>query len=510
MKYWKFALFAISLCFAPLLSAEDSAPKVMTSLGEVQGITENGIRIFRGIPYAEPPIGDLRWQATQPKTAWEGTLDASDYGPQCPQGFGEQTIPQDEDCLTINVWTPEVVEEPLPVMFWIHGGAHVLGNGRIQGETFARDGVVLVSINYRLGPFGVFALSEIVKNTPEGEPTGNFHLLDQIEALKWVQREIGTFGGDPGKVTIFGVSAGGSNVNLLMMSPLSNGLFHGAIAQSAGNGLSPSLDLATQSFLDDRILGALSVDDLAGLRALPWYRIIQSGPDSRGPSGPIVDGIAVKENVSQAFQAGRQHDVPYIGGANSHEGSLRVFIPIPDYDQELEANREELAPFYGLESNDPSLVVDYYGDRLFVAPTRFIVSQMSKVNASSWHYHFDWVLEDVDEHVPGAGHGSEVAYVFDSLETFTVPPEFAQAIGIPAGTYAPSAKDLETAALVHRYWINFAETGSPTHEDAFHWGEYTNENPQTLLISNDGHSMQENLRASQLSWIEDKALGPSE
>ncbi|MCY4657721.1 MAG: carboxylesterase family protein, partial [Gammaproteobacteria bacterium] len=369
MKYWKFALFAISLCFAPLLSAEDSAPKVMTSLGEVQGITENGIRIFRGIPYAEPPIGDLRWQATQPKTAWEGTLDASDYGPQCPQGFGEQTIPQDEDCLTINVWTPEVVEEPLPVMFWIHGGAHVLGNGRIQGETFARDGVVLVSINYRLGPFGVFALSEIVKNTPEGEPTGNFHLLDQIEALKWVQREIGTFGGDPGKVTIFGVSAGGSNVNLLMMSPLSNGLFHGAIAQSAGNGLSPSLDLATQSFLDDRILGALSVDDLAGLRALPWYRIIQSGPDSRGPSGPIVDSIAIKENVSQAFQAGRQHDVPYIGGANSHEGSLRVFIPIPDYDQELEANREELAPFYGLESNDPSLVVDYYGDRLFVAPT---------------------------------------------------------------------------------------------------------------------------------------------
>ena len=497
-----------TLCTAVLLSAislsaETSNPQIETSLGVVQGIVEGDVQIYRGIPYAEPPLGPLRWSTTRPKNAWKGTLDASNYGPICPQPGGNQNpAGHNEDCLTLNVWSPVDRQELLPVMVWIHGGGHVLGSGQIDGTAFARDGIVLVSINYRLGTLGVFALPEVLEAAGADPVLGNFHLMDQIEALKWVQREITAFGGDPNQVTIFGVSAGGSNVNLLMASPLSENLFHGAIAQSGGNGLESLRSLADQAAMDVKLLDAMGVENLEELRTVPWRDILQSGPDTHGAPGPLIDGVAVPESPTDAFTAGRQHNVPYIAGANSFEGSLRRALPIPFFDELLAQNHEEISAVYGLDADDPILSLEFYGDMLFVAPTRYLVSQMSQVEASGWHYYFDMVLSQLADKVPGAGHGTEVSYVFETLAPVNIPEGISAFTGIPVGFYEPSVVDLAGAAAVHRYWVEFAKTGSPNGKGLVDWKPYAGDAPQTLILSNNAIGMHSDFQKGKLDWIE--------
>lgn len=481
--------------------ADESDPLVKTNKGTVQGTVNGDVRVFRGIPYAEPPVDELRWRAPKPKEKWDGVLDATDYGPNCPQPRRGRT-PEDEDCLTLNVWAPKETPESLPVMFWIHGGAHTLGSGRIDGSAFPRSGIVLVSINYRLGRLGVFAHPDLTESLEENEPTGNFHLLDQIAALRWVQEEIEHFGGDPNKVTIFGVSAGGSNVNLLMASPLSQGLFHGAISQSGANGLSQLRNLGIQEGFGVSLAVSKDVESFDELRSLPWESIATSDATYQRDSGPIVDGMAVVESVPDSFRGGRQHAVPYIGGANSFEGSLRRAIPIPAFDAALAADRENIAATYQLKPDDPALALDFYGDMLFVAPTRFLVKGMKSVNAPSWQYHFDYVFDALVEHVPGASHGSEVQYVFDILSTINLPPAFAERLGLPAGRYEPSESDLNAAATVHGYWVQFAKTGNPNGEGMPAWTEYTLERPATMVISNDGIQTRTAVRKTQLDLVE--------
>ena len=466
---------------------------------------EDDVRLSCGIPYAQPPIGELRWRASRPVESWNGTHDASEYGPICPQPR-RGNVPQSEDCLTLNIWIPLTVDEPLPMMVWIHGGAQIQGSGRINGSSFARNGIVLVSINCRLGRFGVFAHPQLSASLEEGEATGNFHLLDQIEALRWIQEEISAFGGDPSKVTIFGVSAGGSNVNLLMTSPLSKGLFDRAISQSAANGLSRLRNLQTQEGFGARLTESKQVETFADLRALPWESIAESDASSRNESGPIIDGTVVVESVAESFQAGRKHDVPYVAGANSFEGSLRAAIPILAFDRMLEGDRENIAAAYGLEPNDPSLDLEFYGDMLFVAPTRFLVKQMRTVEAPAWQYHFDYVIEAMDEHLPGASHGTEVRYVFNLLSTVNLPRRFAQRLGLPEGEYKSSEADMKAAAMTHGYWVQFAKTGNPNAQGLPSWPAYKSPNPATLLISNDGIGAQLRLRDSQLDLIERRVL----
>ena len=481
--------------------ADDSSPVVETSLGSVQGTLDENIRVFRGIPYAEPPVGSLRWRATQPKTAWEGVLDATDYGPICPQPSANMQG-QDEDCLTLNVWTPQDIEEPLPVMVWIHGGAQVVGSGEIDGQTFAKDGVVLVSINYRLGKLGVFAHPELTASLGEGESTGFLLLSDQIEALRWVQREIAEFGGDPNQVTIFGVSAGGTNVNLLMTSPRSKGLFHGAIAQSGANGLSSFRSVADAEQHGVAYMEASGSENLDDLRTKTWREITMGPPGFQYSYGEVIDGITIKESVTDAFTNGRQHNVPYIAGANSYEGSLKAVIPIPAFDAALNANREEIAAAYGLEPEDPFLSLAFYGDSLFGAPTRFLVAQMKNVAAPGWLYHFDYVMESMNEHVPGASHGSEVLFVFETIESVEIPPQVSAFTGIPTGVYEPSEKDLDAARMVHHYWVEFAKSLNPNGEDLPAWPDYKGTDPATLLMSNEGFAPKTNLHEQRLDLIE--------
>lgn len=483
------------------IHAEDSSAVVETSLGSVQGLLDEDIRIFRGIPYAEPPVGALRWRETQPKTAWEGVLDATDYGPICPQPSAN-TQGQDEDCLTLNVWSPVGTKEPLPVMVWIHGGAQVFGSGEIDGRAFARDGIVLVSINYRLGKLGVFAHPELSASIPEDETTGFFILLDQIEALRWVQREISAFGGDPNQVTIFGVSAGGTNVNLLMTSPLSKGLFHGAIAQSGANGLSNFRSLSDAEQAGIHYMEAMGSEDLEALRQRSWQEIIFRPPDYQYSYGEIIDKVALVESVTDAFANGRQHDLPYIAGANSYGGSLRAVLPIPAYDQALDANRESIAAAYALEPDDPFLPLAFYGDNLFGAPTRFLVAQMENVESPGWLYHFDYVMNSMDEHLPGASHGSEVLFVFETIESIEITPQISVFTGIPSGTYEPSEQDLTAAQTVHGYWVEFAKSLNPNGKGLPGWPPYAGNNPETLLISNDGIEPKANLQKQPLDLIE--------
>jgi para-nitrobenzyl esterase len=481
--------------------AAEDRPVVETTLGKVRGVIEDGVAVYRGIPYAAPPVGELRWRATQPAKGWEGTLDAADFGPVCPQMRPPQS-PQDEDCLTLNVWAPEQIDRPLPVMVWIHGGAHVNGSGRVDGASFAQEGVVLVAINFRIGRFGVFAHPDITASLSEGEPTGNFGLMDQIAALEWVQREIAAFGGDPGRVTIFGVSAGAADVNLLMASPRAIGLFHRAIAQSGGNGLSPGRSLESQERMGMDVMRAKGADDVGGLRRMAWKSLVDTDAAYRSQSTPIVDGMVIPEDVPTTFRTGKQSNVPYIAGATSYEGSLAAAIPIPAFEGIMNDKIEDVTRVYGMEADDPALFLEFYGDILFVAPSRYLASQMQTVTSPAWLYHFDYVLEALDPLVPGAPHGGEVAFVFNRVGPTTISGWRAAGMGIPAGEYPQSARDRRVAAMVQRYWIQFAKTGSPNDVGQPVWPAYDDASDPALLISNDGIGVRYRLRRERLDMIQ--------
>lgn len=491
----------VTLCSVSVAHAAQDRSVVETSQGNVRGIVEDGVVAYRGIPYAAPPVNELRWRAPTPARRWRGTLDASEYGPVCPQMRPTQ-FPEDEDCLTLNVWTPHRVDRPLPVMVWIHGGAHVNGSGRTDAKAFAQEGVVLVSVNYRLGRFGVFAHPELTASLPEGEATGNFGLMDQIAALNWVNREIAAFGGDPGRVTIFGVSAGGANVNLLMASARASGLFHGAISQSGGNGLAPGRSLEAQERMGLDVMRAKGADSLAELRRMPWKSLVDSDASYRSQSGPIVDGIVIEQDVPTTFRTGRQNNVPYIAGANSYEGSLAAAIPIPAYQRIMNANIKEVTRIYGKAADDPMLFLEFYGDILFVAPSRYLADQMRTVPAPAWLYHFDYVLEALDPHVPGTRHGGEVAFVFDRIGPVTIGEQAAEGMGISAGEYLPSPRDRHVAAMVQRYWIQFAKSGSPNSVGQPVWPAYDAATDPAMLISNDGIGVRYRLRREHLDLIQ--------
>ncbi|XOV89118.1 MAG: carboxylesterase/lipase family protein [Pseudomonadota bacterium] len=502
-------LFLALLFVAHGFSANATEREITTSKGTLVGVIEGDLVSFKGIPYAAPPVGELRWRAPQPVASWNEKRAADDYGPICPQQRPTR-LPEDEDCLTLNVWAPAETraEKLLPVMVWIHGGSHVNGSGRMDGSTFARDGVVMVAINYRLGRFGVFGHPELTAARAGGEPTANFAILDQIAALKWVQREIRAFGGDPGRVTIFGVSAGGSYVNLLMASPLAEGLFHGAIAQSGANGLSRSRDLKALEAFGQRFEERQEVKGLAGLRALPWRSLVEQGASYRIESDAVIDGVVLTNSVPDTFAAGRQQNVPYMAGANSFEGSLAVTIPIPAYLRIMNENIDEVTRRYGLAANDPALYLQFYGDILFVAPTRHLVRQMRTVASPAWLYHFDYVLASVDPLVPGARHAGEVPFVFDRLQPLSINAAAGQRFGMPAGEYPVSDRDHEVARMMHGYWVQFAKTGSPNRVDQPVWPAYDKESDVALVISNDGLGAASNVRRAQLDLIEDGYNNP--
>lgn len=460
-------------------AADPPAPVATIAQGKLSGQSlSGGIDSFRGIPYAAPPVGPLRWRPPAKAPAWSGVRDASQFGPSCLQeklggadSAGARANPvrgaTSEDCLTLNVWTPAKHDKPLPVMVWIHGGAHRVGSGSApfyDGATFARDGVVLVTINYRLGQFGYFAHPALTKAAGADEPLANYGTMDQIAALKWVRDNIAAFGGDPGNVTVFGESAGGVATLLMLTVPDARGLFQKAIVESGG-GWSRMKGLSAAEADGAATAKAAGLGDDATadqLRALPADKI---GASTAGLGfGPVVDGRLVKESIPAAFAKGHAVDVPLIIGFNSDEGSLMQSFGIPPAGLLAtlpDAAKAAMKASYGDRAkDDAALARRLFADGGFSAPARWIAGQ-SAGGAPAWLYRFDYVPVVMRARRDGVIHGGEIPFVFDSWGA------------IPALAAYLDPADKAEVATVHGCWVAFAKTGVPSCPGAPAWPAYT-------------------------------------
>lgn len=463
-------------------------PVTSIDAGQLRGKRVDGVLAFRGIPYARPPIGDLRWRAPQPAVAWEGVRDATDYGPTCAQPDSAMLwfplTNVSEDCLTLNVWTPEIrPAEKLPVMVWIHGGGFSQGSGnlpQLNGTAIPREGVVVVTINYRLAIFGFLAHPVLAT---DGETAGNYGLLDAVAALQWVQRNIAAFGGDPARVTIFGESAGADMVNYLLVAPAARGLFAQAISQSSSVGMvpvprldqrvgfnAPAAQLA-QSYIDKLGLPA-TADPAATLRALPTDRLL-AAMGERDRFTPIVDGRVLPDQPSRLFATGRQAMVPYMTGGNSWEASLGRMIGggfSPAFAARLvpAAEKARLYPQLSGEALDDAV----FGDLVILSQSRFLANQMRAAQAPVYAYHFSWVAEDRRPQQPGAAHADDIAFVMGTLDAETGPGRV-------------TGKDRSVSRLMMGYWVEFARRGNPNRSDLPEWPAYEAASAPVLEIGDE-------------------------
>ena len=320
--------------------ADANRPIVEIETGSLQGTTEYNMRVFKNIPYAAPPLRDLRWRPPQPALAWRGLRDASRFGDACPQPFIKNLsagldLPGSEDCLNLNVYVPEKSGKNRPVMVWIHGGGLFVDAAKDPQFTpikLVEQGVIVITVDYRIGSLGFFAPQELIQEArARGEPVGNYGTMDQIAALKWVKTNIEAFGGDPNNVTIFGQSAGGRSVTWLMVSDAAKGLFHRAIAQSAQQsplrGMTEKrLGLAPETEIDAKYMAALGVKSLAELRSLPVQKLVLDGRAFYAGEfgGPFIDGEIIQGDPLALFAAGKQAKVPFMIGTNSFDSDFML------------------------------------------------------------------------------------------------------------------------------------------------------------------------------------------
>jgi len=455
MKH-SFSAFAAALMLSAALSAL-AGPVVQTDRGSVEGADKTpGVDSFLGIPFAAPPVGDLRWRAPQPAAPWQGVRQATAYSKDCIQepqanapgpGFNN---PTSEDCLYLNIWRPTgAVAKPLPVMVWIYGGAWIMGAGSFpsyDGTEFAKDGVILVSFNYRLGRFGTFALPELSREQA-GQPLANYGLMDQIAALKWVKDNIAAFGGDPANVTIFGESAGAASVNFLMTSPPARGLFAKAISESGGAGAHMKT-LADVEKTDSAWAQKTGASSLAALRALPADKI-WDGP-ATAPVPPVIDGKLIVASTDEAFAKGLAVKVPYIVGSNGREESLIRWLPGADESwlTGLGDKGKTLLALYTADGTDRKLALGkLWGEAAMTAPSRARARAMATEGAKTWLYRYAYVPDAAQGSVPGAGHDAEMEMVFKNPDL--------------RWKAKWSAADAAMARTMNAYWVNFAKTGDP-------------------------------------------------
>lgn len=481
----------LALLAAPALA---DPVKARVEGGVVVGIESGAVDAFRNIPYAAPPVGPLRWTPPAKVTPWAGDRDGTKAGVSCPQTMradgapnaGSANGPMNENCLQLNVYAPKGARKA-PVMFWLHGGSHRYGAGWIyDGSNFARDGVVLVAINYRLGPLGYFAHPALTKDAGPGEAVGNYGLMDQVAALQWVKRNIKTFGGDPGNVTVFGESAGGGSTLALLATPKSKGLYQKAVVQSGG-GWGDSTTLADKEAEGVKGATALGLADPTAdqLRAVPAADLIAK---VNGNFGPFVDGRLMKETPAQAFASGRANDVPLIIGSNSGEDSLMGEFGLAPAAVGA-AVPPQLRAVYAEEAaqGDEVLGRAAFTDRAMGAPARWTASKASK-GKPAWLYYFSYVGSRFRPMVTRSFHAAEIQYVFEYWGRRT-----------PISMIKPD--DQAMATLMHGCWVAFAKTGKPGCD----WPAYDAKSDQ-LMEFGAASGVRNNFRKARLDAQEAAAL----
>lgn len=483
-------LVMVMAMFASGISLAQQPEPVKVEGGMVQGTSEDGLTVYKGIPFAAPPVGDLRWRAPRPVAQWEGVRQAAKFGPSPIQG-ARNAPGMSEDCLYLNVWTPaKSASDRIPVLVWIYGGGFSAGSTsdpNCSGEKLARKGVVLVSIAYRVGQLGFLAHPELSAESPN-HVSGNYGLQDMIAGLQWVRKNIAAFGGDPEKVTIFGESAGGIAVSMLCASPLSKGLIHGAISQSGGSFGPPRPTtfpgenlkrLADAERAGEAYSKSAAVSSIAELRKIAPDKL----PAGRGlgTAWPIIDGYVIPDDQYKLYEAGKFNDTPILVGYNSDEG--RSFSPprtSEDYIAGLRTRygsfAESLLKAYPAGSGTPPKTArDLARDAAFGWQTWIWARLQAKTGKSKvFYYYFDQHPE-YPEGSPQAGygspHGQDVAYVFQHLN--------------PARS-TPS--DLAISEAMATYWTNFAKHGDPNGTGVPEWPAFSDTNPVVMVFGQTPHT----------------------
>ncbi len=481
---------------------------VRTESGLVNGIpgSDATITVFKGIPYAAPPVGKLRWAAPRPPQRWKGVRNADHFTDGCPQDFPKLGTPMNEDCLYLNVWTPaKLSSAALPVMVWIHGGGLLVGAAReplFDGEELAKNGIVVVTLDYRLGVLGFFAHPDLTKESPH-HASGNYGFLDELVALEWIHHNIAAFGGDPNKVTIFGQSAGALSVNALVASPLAKGLLRAGISESGGLGAGfgrtkmPSLAESEKSGVE--FAKSKGANSLAALRAMSAQKLLK---DSRFPE-PNVDGWFFPEPIETIYKSGKQNKVPMLLGSNSDEGQhfIRSVLSASEFTnrahKEYGPDAVKFLALYPGGSDQAAKISQQheFADKAAVAE-RKLAGYVVRGGTKAYLYYFSYLDTGGYNSEPpslgltlGADHGAELPYVFGLLSHWkTTVPE----------------NDLKLQEIVMSYWTNFVKTLNPNGTGLPDWNPHE-ENADAVMILDQKVGMEIHPRAAQLEFLKTHA-----
>jgi para-nitrobenzyl esterase len=466
-------------------AAAQSGPVVNAPSGSVQGTAEGDLRVFKGIPYAVPPVGGMRWRPPAPMQVWKGVRAATAFGPACVQPQSKtpsvyspaEPLPVSEDCLTLNIWAPKDAKHA-PVLFWIHGGALVTGSSReamYDGAKLAARGVVVVSINYRLGVLGWLAHPALTAESPQ-HVSGNYGLLDQIAALSWVRHNIAAFGGDAGNVTIAGESAGGLSTLYLMVSPLARGLFHKAIAESSYMISMPELKKSayggpSSEAIGQMLGGGLQATDLAALRGMSAQAITDGAAKLGFPPFGTVDGLVLPQQMVTAFDEGKQAPVPILAGFNQGEiRTLMMLAPKPpataaEYEAGIRDRYGELADaflkLYPAADYKESIIATTR-DMLYGWTAERLARKQTAIGQPAYLYLFDHGYPAMDDAGLHAFHASELPYIFGTFDR--TPPLWPK---IPATL----AQQILSDAMIG-YWTSFARDAKPRAPGVADWPAY--------------------------------------
>lgn len=517
---------------------DKSRPIVKIDNGKLQGVESNGMISFKNIPYAAAPIGELRWRPPQPANNWAGVRDASQFGDVCLQplikGLNDGLVPGTEDCLKLNVYTPKTNNKKLPVMVWFHGGGLVEGSASeayYQPVGLVKEGVIVVTVDYRLGKLGFFAPKELAEEAKNNnEAVGNYGTMDQIYSLKWVRDNIAKFGGDPTNVTIFGQSAGGRSVTWLMTSPQAKGLFHKAIAQSAQQ--LPLRDQTQEKFgmmsaesLDAKYMQTLGVSTLKELRALPASDLLITPKEFQEGEfgGAFIDGKTIIGDPISLFAEGKQYKVPFMIGINSWDAGFLSLgqPPVDAYLKKMGEDPKVIENLYASFNDKCVLSAEIMADGWYLGTAKLLANSANR-SAPSYAYYFNYLTPAIrDSHI-GAPHTFELPYVFGDLNT--VLPALAQSESVvdkcvlinsaindmkQHGTWSKywyptttpaSQEDQAISEQLAKSWTAFAKTGNPNYNDKVNWPRYDINNDGIRQFTNGSESVVNYLKSDKVNY----------